>query len=97
MSVKQSERTLSNFLAYLDGLRERGAVHFDDKIKAWHVLDYHDTLQVLTDSATFSSDVSPLAPSRKTSTCSRRATSSGRTIRRTAGCAVWSAGRSPRR
>ncbi|MFI0793596.1 MULTISPECIES: cytochrome P450 [Micromonospora] len=65
MSVKQSERTLSNFLAYLDGLRERGAVHFDDKIKAWHVLGYHDTLQVLTDSATFSSDVSPLAPKQE--------------------------------
>ncbi|GAA3993499.1 cytochrome P450 [Streptomyces marokkonensis] len=65
MSVKQSERTLSNFLVYLDGLRERGAVHFDDKIKAWHVLDHHDVLQVLTDTATFSSDVAPLAPQQE--------------------------------
>jgi cytochrome P450 len=65
MGVIQSERTLSNFLAYLDGLRERGAVHFDDKIKAWHVLGYDDTLQVLTDSATFSSDVVALAPKQE--------------------------------
>ncbi|MFX0579438.1 cytochrome P450 [Nocardia nepalensis] len=65
MSVKQSERTLSNFLAYMDGLRERGAVHFDEKITAWHVLGYDDTLQVLTDPVTFSSDVAPLAPKQE--------------------------------
>ncbi|MCR6488766.1 cytochrome P450 [Amycolatopsis sp. OK19-0408] len=65
MGVIQSERTLSNFLAYLDGLRARGAVHFDDKIKAWHVLDYQDALQVLTDASAFSSDVEPLAPKQE--------------------------------
>ena len=65
MGVIQSERTLSNFLAYLEGLRERGAVHYDEKIKAWHVLGYDDTLQVLTDSATFSSDVVALAPKQE--------------------------------
>jgi len=65
MSVKQAERTLSNFLAYLDGLRERGEVHFDEKIKAWHVLGYHDVLQVLTDPVTFSSDVVALAPKQE--------------------------------
>ncbi|WP_314621586.1 cytochrome P450 [Streptomyces stackebrandtii] len=62
MGVSQSERTLSNFLAYLDGLRARGGVHFDEKIKAWHVLGYHDTQQVQTDPVTFSSEVAPLAP-----------------------------------
>ncbi|MER6670083.1 cytochrome P450 [Amycolatopsis japonica] len=65
MSVKQSERTLSNFLAYLDELRGRGDVHFDEKIQAWHVLGYHDTYQVLTDPVTFSSDVAPLAPKQE--------------------------------
>jgi cytochrome P450 len=40
-------------------------VHFDDKIKAWHVLGYDDALQVLTDSATFSSDVVALAPKQE--------------------------------
>ncbi|MFX0579428.1 cytochrome P450 [Nocardia nepalensis] len=59
MSVKQSERTLPNFLTYLDELHERGGVHFDERIKAWHVLGYDDTLQVLTDPVTFSSDVAP--------------------------------------
>ena len=62
MGVKQSERTLANFLAYLDGLRARGDVHFDEKIKAWHVLGYHDTQQVQMDPVTFSSEVAPLAP-----------------------------------
>ncbi|RSN35599.1 cytochrome P450 [Amycolatopsis sp. WAC 01416] len=65
MSVKQSERTLSNFLAYLDELRGRGDVHFDEKIQAWHVLGYHDTYQVLTDPVTYSSDVAPLAPKQE--------------------------------
>ncbi|GHH30428.1 cytochrome P450 [Streptomyces rubradiris] len=65
MSVSQSERTLSNFLAYLDGLRARGGVHFDEKIKAWHVLGYHDTQQVQTDPVTFSSEVAPLAPKQE--------------------------------
>ncbi|WP_410577115.1 cytochrome P450 [Amycolatopsis sp. lyj-108] len=65
MSVKQSERTLANFLAYLDELRGRGDVHFDEKIQAWHVLGYHDTYQVLTDPVTFSSDVAPLAPKQE--------------------------------
>jgi cytochrome P450 len=62
MAVTQSERTLSNFLAYLDGLRERGAVHYDGQRGAWHVLGYHDALQVLNDPATFSSEVPSLAP-----------------------------------
>ncbi|MCR6488746.1 cytochrome P450 [Amycolatopsis sp. OK19-0408] len=65
MGVKQSERTLSHFLAYLDGLRERGAVHYDEKMKAWHVLGYHDTQRVQTDPVTFSSEVAPLAPKQK--------------------------------
>jgi cytochrome P450 len=65
MGVPQSDWTLSNFLAYLDGLRERGAVHFDEKIQAWHVLGYQDTLQVLSDPVTFSSDVNPLAPKQE--------------------------------
>jgi cytochrome P450 len=65
MGVPQSDWTLSNFLGYLDGLRDRGAVHFDEKIQAWHVLGYQDTLQVLTDPVTFSSDVNPLAPKQE--------------------------------
>ncbi|GAA4009167.1 cytochrome P450 [Streptomyces marokkonensis] len=65
MGVSQSERTLSNFLVYLDGLRARGGVHFDEKIKAWHVLGYHDTQQVQTDPVTFSSEVAPLAPKQE--------------------------------
>jgi cytochrome P450 len=65
MSIPQAERTLSNFLAYLDGLRERGTVHFDEKIQAWHVLGYHDCQQILADAANFSSDVEPLAPKQE--------------------------------
>jgi cytochrome P450 len=65
MGVPQSDWTLPNFLGYLDGLRERGAVHFDEKVQAWHVLGYQDTLQVLTDPVTFSSDVNPLAPKQE--------------------------------
>src|ERR1700759_5660472 len=65
MGVTQSERTLSSFLGYLDGLRERGDVPFDEKIQAWHVLGYHDTQQVQTDPVTFSSEVAPLAPKQE--------------------------------
>jgi cytochrome P450 len=65
MGVPQSERTLSNFLAYLDGLRARGDVHFDEKVGAWHVLGHHDTQRVQGDPATFSSEVAPLAPKQK--------------------------------
>jgi cytochrome P450 len=65
MGVPQSERTLPNFLAYLDGLRERGGVHCDEKTQAWHVLGHHDILQVLADPVTFSSDAAPLAPNQE--------------------------------
>lgn len=65
LTLTQSQRSLPNFLAYLDGLRERGMVHYDDKIQAWQVLGYHDVDQVLRDPATFSSDVAALAPKQK--------------------------------
>ncbi|MFX0579436.1 cytochrome P450 [Nocardia nepalensis] len=63
MNVKWSEPAFSDFLADFDELRERGPVHFDEKIKVWHVLGYDDALQVLTDPVTFSS-VAPLAPKK---------------------------------
>ncbi|MER6664377.1 cytochrome P450 [Amycolatopsis japonica] len=62
MGVTQSEPTLSDLLAYLDVLRARGDVHFDERIKAWHVLGYDVTQQVQMDSVTFSSEVAPLGP-----------------------------------
>jgi cytochrome P450 len=61
----QSQRTLPNFLAWLDVLRQRGPVHYDDKVQAWQVLGYHETKSVLSDTATFSSDVSALAPKQE--------------------------------
>ncbi|GIG59278.1 cytochrome P450 [Longispora fulva] len=65
MTLTQAQRTLPSFLAYLDGLRERGDVHFDDKVQAWQVMGYDDVNTVLTDSVTFSSDVSALAPKQE--------------------------------
>ncbi|WP_089157670.1 cytochrome P450 [Micromonospora sp. NBS 11-29] len=65
MAVTQSEVTLAGLLAYLDVLRARGDVHFDPKMRAWHVLGYHEAQQVQTDPVTFSSEVAALAPGQE--------------------------------
>lgn len=53
-----------NLVAWTRGLRETSPVWFNDVIKVWHVFDYASTLQILSDTTTFSSDLSAIAPAR---------------------------------
>ena len=54
--------TFDDFLAWLEGSRERGQVHFDDKQQCWHVLGHPEVGAVLSDPAVFSSDLTALQP-----------------------------------
>ncbi|MFF5085070.1 cytochrome P450 [Actinoplanes sp. NPDC000266] len=57
MAATQSEVTLAGLVAYLDKLREQGDVHFDERMRVWHVLGYQQAQQVQTDPVTFSSEI----------------------------------------
>jgi cytochrome P450 len=57
--------SLPDFLAWLDRLRQRGQVHYDDKQECWHVLGHPEVSMVLADPATFSSDLESLLPKQE--------------------------------
>ncbi|MGC9668303.1 cytochrome P450 [Planosporangium sp. 12N6] len=54
--------TLPEFLAWLERLRERGPVHYDERQQCWQVLGHPEAGAVLADPATFSSDLTDLFP-----------------------------------
>ena len=54
--------TFDDLLAHLERQRERGQVHYDDKQQCWLVLGHPEANRVLSDPATFSSDLSELSP-----------------------------------
>jgi cytochrome P450 len=59
------QRSLPDFLAWLEQSRQRGQVHYDDKQQCWQVLGHPETSTVLADPATFSSDLSDLLPKQE--------------------------------
>lgn len=65
MAVTQSEMTLAGLVTYLDRLRAQGDVHFDERMRVWHVLGYREAQQVQTDPVTFSSQVAAMAPGQE--------------------------------
>jgi cytochrome P450 len=64
MTTNEVERTLSVFLAWLEESRQRGQVHYDAKQESWQVLGYPEAAAVLSDPATFSSDLTGLVPAQ---------------------------------
>jgi cytochrome P450 len=58
-------QTLPNFLAWLESLRRRGQVHYDDKQECWQVLGHPEASTVLSDPATFSSYLGDLMPKQE--------------------------------
>jgi cytochrome P450 len=60
--IDPAQLTLPNFLTWLEQLRRRGQVHYDDKQECWQVLGHPEAMRVLSDPATFSSDLSSLMP-----------------------------------
>jgi cytochrome P450 len=62
MTVTNSTPTLPALLAWLEQLRGRGQVVYDDKQQCWHVLGHPEAGAVLSDPGTFSSDLSSLMP-----------------------------------
>src|SRR3954447_11513492 len=56
------QRTLPMFLAWLEQARERGQVHYDDKQQTWQVLGHPEASAILSDPATFSSDLTKIMP-----------------------------------
>ncbi|GAA1820458.1 cytochrome P450 [Planosporangium flavigriseum] len=58
-------RSLPDFLAWLEQLRQRGRVHYDDRQQCWHVLGHPEANEVLADPATFSSDLGDLLPKQE--------------------------------
>jgi cytochrome P450 len=63
-TIDPAQRTLPVFLSWLEQARQRGQVHYDDKQQSWHVLGHPETSAVLSDPATFSSDLSHLLPAQ---------------------------------
>jgi cytochrome P450 len=62
MTATNSTPTLPALLAWLEQLRGRGQVAYDDKQQCWHVLGHPEAGAVLSDPGTFSSDLSSLMP-----------------------------------
>ena len=58
----RSQQTLPHFLAWLEQLRQRGQVHYDEKQQAWQVLGHPEVCAVLSDPSRFSSDLGGLLP-----------------------------------
>jgi cytochrome P450 len=54
--------TFDDFLAWLEGGRTRGQVHFDERQQCWHVLGHPEAGAVLSDPDVFSSDLTALQP-----------------------------------
>jgi cytochrome P450 len=64
MTIDPGQRTLPVFLAWLEQSRQRGQVHYDDKQQSWQVLGHPESVAVLSDPATFSSDLTHLFPAQ---------------------------------
>ena len=64
-SSSHVQHTLPEFLTWLEQLRERGQVHYDEKQQCWQVLGHPEASAVLADPATFSSDLSDLLPKQE--------------------------------
>ncbi|MFL6044550.1 MAG: cytochrome P450 [Propionibacteriaceae bacterium] len=62
MTVDPAQRSLAVFLDWLEQSRQRGQVHYDAKQQSWQVLGHPESVAVLSDPATFSSDLSHLFP-----------------------------------
>jgi len=56
------QRTLPMFLAWLEQARTLGQVHYDDKQQTWQVLGHPEASAILSDPATFSSDLTKIMP-----------------------------------
>jgi cytochrome P450 len=59
------QRSLPDLLAWLEQSRRRGQVHYDDKQQCWHVLGHPEATGVLSDPASFSSDLTSLLPKQE--------------------------------
>jgi cytochrome P450 len=59
------QRSLPEFLAWLEQSRQRGQVHYDDRQQCWQVLGHPEADAVLADPATFSSDLTDLLPQQE--------------------------------
>ena len=64
MTIDPGQRTLPVFLAWLEQSRQRGQVHYDDNQQSWQVLGHPESVAVLSDPATFSSDLTHLFPAQ---------------------------------
>ena len=64
MTTNPAQRTLPVFLAWLEQSRQRGQVHYDAKQQSWQVLGHPEAAAVLSDPATFSSDLTHLVPAQ---------------------------------
>jgi cytochrome P450 len=62
MTIDPAQRTLTVFLDWLEQSRQRGQVHYDAKQQSWQVLGHPESVAVLSDPATFSSDLTHLFP-----------------------------------
>jgi cytochrome P450 len=60
--VTTTRPTFDEFLAWLEGSRAEGQVHYDDRQQCWQVLGHPEASAVLSDPAVFSSDLSSLQP-----------------------------------
>jgi cytochrome P450 len=63
-TTNQAKRTLPVFLDWLEQSRQRGQVHYDAKQESWQVLGHPEAASVLSDPATFSSDLTHLLPAQ---------------------------------
>jgi cytochrome P450 len=64
MTTNPAQRTLPVFLDWLEQSRQRGQVHYDAKQQSWQVLGHPEAAAVLSDPATFSSDLTHLVPAQ---------------------------------
>src|SRR3954447_200431 len=65
MTVTNPAPTLPTLLAWLEQLRGRGEIVYDDKQQCWHMLGHPEASAVLSDPGTFSSDLSTLMPQQE--------------------------------
>ncbi|MEU7906944.1 cytochrome P450 [Actinoplanes sp. NPDC049118] len=63
-TIDAPQRTLPMFLAWLEQARARGQVHYDDKQQTWQVLGHPEAGAILSDPATFSSDLTKIMPAQ---------------------------------
>jgi cytochrome P450 len=56
--------TFDDLLAWLEGGRQQGQVHFDEHQQCWHVLGHPEASAVLSDPVVFSSDLTALQPAQ---------------------------------